>query len=298
MFDNFTTLAHAAAWYTRELRLDDVADHDLPARGTKGHVVLISRCEPRLRKLIGRAARARAAERGDLEQAAILGFLEALARYDRERGVHPFTYAHGAIVKALQEANRAASPKPLQQKAHDRFWEAMKATDHDIAKAREWSRMKRLTGHALLAEADAGNRLAAEILDARIADCERKGQDVETMLATAERGLEPAAFDVVCAAVTYLDAPLAGAEADAGTYHDVIGAESPRSTYEQVEARAALTQMFDVLDARERAIVTGLYGVGGQPRTASDLADEYGLSRPRVLNIRRSALTKLSAVAA
>src|SRR5690625_354656 len=192
MYAGFENIAERAAHYCDVLMLDD----DMPAAELltykqEGKVVLIARYLPQLRRLVARAVRANAAEREDLESAAVLGFLEAVDRGVVGRDADPYTYAYTSVVNALQEANRLASPKPVKQSASDRFWRAMGRFDNDPHLAREWSAKQRLTGHELLDLADGGDEMAREIVDARIARCEARGNDVDVMLAEGGRGLRP-----------------------------------------------------------------------------------------------------------
>lgn len=301
MFDNLSHLSRAAERYVREYVLEDVTDTELVREwGDEGRVVLISRCAPRLRRLVARAAGAGAADREDLQQAAILGFLDALTRFDPERGTEPFTYAHTTILKELQKANRDAEPVPTRQSAHDRYCAAMDATDNDPVRAREWSRLQRLTGFEIQDEADAGNTIATDILDERIERWERAGRDVLASMAETGRGLLPADFDTIHEALNYVsvDAPLTSdPEGEAGTLHDVVGDDSTQAAYASVEDRATVSVLLPYLNERERLVVSGLFGLGGVTRTATDLADELNISRPRVLNIRKAAVTKLAKVA-
>ena len=302
MFDNFSRLSYAANRYEHELVLHDVTDTELVQTwGDEGRVVLISRCIPRLRRLVGRAAGAGSAAREDLQQAAILGFLDALDRFDPERGTEPFTYAHTTIVKELQKANRDEEPVPTRQSAHDRYCAAMAATDNDPVKAREWSRLQRLTGFEIQNEADTGNTIASDILDERIERWERAGRDVLACMTETGRGLEPADFDTIHEALNYVsvDAPLTNdPEGEAGTLHDVVPDDSTQAAYASVEDKATVAAYMSHLNEREQAIVTGLFGIGGVERTATELAEEWGISRPRILNIRKAAVAKMTKAAA
>lgn len=299
MFDNFTHVTRTAAHYTHELVLDDVPDTELITEwGEEGHVVLLARCLPYIRRLVARAAGAGAADREDLQQSATLGFLKTLPTFDPTRGTLPTAYAHSTIVNELQKANRDTEPVPTKQSAHDRYCAAMAATDGDPVRAREWSRLQRLNGHALQDEQDAGSTIAADILDDRIARWERQGRDVVACLAETGRGLAPADFDTIHEALTYVsvDAPLA-TEGDTGTLHDVVADDATEAAFASVEDRDAAASFLAHLNEREHSIITGLFGIGGVERTATELADQWGVSRSRVLNIRKAALAKMTKAA-
>lgn len=78
-----------------------------------------------------------------------------------------------------------------------RYSAAMRVCDHDPLRAREWSGLQRLTGHALQELADGGNALAEDILHMRITSWERRGLDVTAMMSEHGRGLTGALFDAI-----------------------------------------------------------------------------------------------------
>ena len=48
------------------------------------------------------------------------------------------------------------------------------------------------------------------------------------------------------------------------------------------------------LDERERAVISGLFGIGRERLAMAELAAEMGLKRERVRQIRNKAIRKLS----
>lgn len=297
-FPNLRAASDAAEHLAERHGLGEVPDSDLPAHGEPGALELISRCAPRLAALVQRAARANAAEREDLEQAAMLGVLESLPRYNATHGTEPFTYARSYVVNALAAANRTSQAVPTPQSAHDRFWAAMAACANDSRRAREWSRLQRLTGYELLELVDAGNDLAADIMDARIARWERRGQDVDAMLGERGRGLEPAEFDAIHSALMYVsvDAPEHDArEDDAPTLAETVACPSAQTAYAEVEDRETVACILAGLESRERFILARHYGIGGVQLTDSEIAAELGISRTRVVNLRTKLVRQLAA---
>lgn len=266
-----------------------------------GHTVLISRHSGGIRDVVRQKGAASDAEYEDRLQSAILGFLESLTSFDADltNGDTVLPHAWEYMGREVVETNRTASPRPAASNDHDRFWRAMAATDNDPIRAREWSALQKLTGRQLEALSDAGNVLAADILDGRIAVWERKELDIPEMLdseASRGRGLSPEVFDAVYATLhyTHLDAAT-GHEDDASlSKHDTTEAPSARSDYETAEERIAVAQMLNHLDQRERVVISALFGVGGrEQKKVIEVAEEVGLGRSRVLGIRKAALSKL-----
>lgn len=303
LWPNFDAIAHAAARYTSEYVLEDVPSRELPEWGEPGVVVLVDRCRGQLKRMVAYYAKGERSEFADLENAAILGFITALQNYDPARGADPMTYAYHSVRRELQAACRLAVAKTLPDRQHERFWAAMDACDNVPEKARRWAELQCMGGQALQDLADAGDGMASDIITARIARWERKGQDVADMMAAdgddIDRGLSPAVFDDIYSALHYtsIDAALTDPEGNAVAVADSVGDPSAQTAYVDVENRAAIARMLHVLDDRERDIIAGLYGLDGSEVPAIELAERHGISRPRVLNIRAAALRKLAAVA-
>jgi RNA polymerase primary sigma factor len=49
----------------------------------------------------------------------------------------------------------------------------------------------------------------------------------------------------------------------------------------------------DVLDNRERTIVSEYFGLNGTPRTLEEIGDDFNLTKERVRQIKQKALRKL-----
>lgn len=297
MIDAFTTVRRAADRYTHEYVLDDVDDRELLAWGEAGLVVLIARCEARIRQAVARSSGSGTAERDDMLQTAMEAFVAAMTEYDPDGPADPYTFAHYRIVQAVKDASMEQSIMSIPPRSQRRFWQAMSAADHNPVRARRWSALQRLTGWALQELADAGDVVAASILDERIALWERKGHDIQERMSDTGRGLEPHVFDALHAALFYVsvdEAVPTDTDGETLTYGDTIADEAAEAAITSVEGLVATSAMLSTLDDRERRTLVMLYGLDGHgERTASDVAEVLGVSRPRVQNIKAAALRKL-----
>ena len=69
----------------------------------------------------------------------------------------------------------------------------------------------------------------------------------------------------------------------------------PLAAAVEVERRAQVEQLLGALTQRERGIIELRFGLrDGQPRTLSEIGQEFGLSRERVRQIEAKTLAKLS----
>lgn len=256
-------------------------------------VELIARHEPMIRKLISRASVGSAAK-PDLQQAAMEGFLKSLKSYDASKGTGVFTHAHTYVIAALREANREASPLPAASRNQAYYWAAMDACDRDAVKARAYCRLQRLSVTDLEFFAEEGDTLAREILDKRIDQFDalvRKdaddAPDWDEFAARPGRGLDGPTFDTIHATVAYLDMAADTDDGEGDTGHDTTADPNAGDPYAPIVERLALGQLLATLDGRDRDVMTRhLNGA-----TDRDIADELGLSRPRVVNIR-AAITR------
>ncbi len=82
---------------------------------------------------------------------------------------------------------------------------------------------------------------------------------------------------------------------DNSTLHDVVA--TPCRELELVPDRVTATQVIEQLGARERAVVTMLFGLNGEPPlTQKQVGLELGISQMHVCRIRRQALDSLRAL--
>ena len=91
-----------------------------------------------------------------------------------------------------------------------------------------------------------------------------------------------------------IDAPIGGSnELSLGHVIPDKDATQPDNALEDETATAELLQIIDKLDARSRQVVQRFYGIGAEHRTLAETAQEMGLKRERVRQIRNQAVRKL-----
>ena len=80
--------------------------------------------------------------------------------------------------------------------------------------------------------------------------------------------------------------------------HSALDEASQRSTTDVAETatdNVVVSQMLDGCTDRERAILERTYGINGQPEQKdADIAATLGISRPRVVTIRKAAISRLA----
>lgn len=90
------------------------------------------------------------------------------------------------------------------------------------------------------------------------------------------------------------DAPIGGSnELSLGHVIPDKDATQPDNALEDETATAELLQIIDKLDARSRQVIQRFYGIGAEHRTLAETAQEMGLKRERVRQIRNQAVRKL-----
>jgi DNA-directed RNA polymerase sigma subunit (sigma70/sigma32) len=92
-----------------------------------------------------------------------------------------------------------------------------------------------------------------------------------------------------------LDHPVGEAgDASLGDFVEDLQADDPFVVAADLVRRDELERALGMLDPKERQVVTLRYGLSGAgPRTLSDVGREMGVTRERVRQIERRALTKL-----
>lgn len=91
-----------------------------------------------------------------------------------------------------------------------------------------------------------------------------------------------------------IDAPIGGSnELSLGHVIPDKDATQPDNALEDETATAELLQIIDKLDARSRQVIQRFYGIGAEHRTLAETAQEMGLKRERVRQIRNQAVRKL-----
>lgn len=282
---------------------------------------LIARHEARIRAVVSEFRVSNGAAETDLQQAALLGFLTALAEYDPTGTAEFFTFAHNHIRVELSEANRTTSAVPVAWAQHKRFFSAMRAADNDPAVARRWTQLQRgsIAELEVIAESDGEDaELAREIIDHRVDVYEshvRRGYvstgrgrgdrkpvpEWEAYRHQSGRGLTGPEFDTIHGALTYesLDVPRGDADGDDDTavpcdsLAEAAGSR-PADPYADVDGQIAIDQLLSELDDREQhVIVRHLDG-----ETDREIAAALGLSRTRVVNIRAEAVARMRKLSA
>jgi RNA polymerase sigma-B factor len=192
----------------------------------------------------------------DLQQAAALGLVKAIERYDPGRGTSLRAYAiptmSGEVRRYLRDhAWSVHVPRPLK----NRVLETTKATE----------RLSASNGRSPTAA-----ELAAEL-----------DTSIEDILEALEAG------------TAYTAASLharAGTPDDDHTIADVLGTDDDR--LERVEQMTSLSSLRDVLDDRERTV---LYLRFIEDLTQSAIAERIGISQMHVSRVLRRSLERLSA---
>ncbi|HEU4657099.1 MAG TPA: SigB/SigF/SigG family RNA polymerase sigma factor [Capillimicrobium sp.] len=191
----------------------------------------------------------------DLIQAACLGLVKAIDRWDPSRAKELRTYAvptmHGEVRRWLRDHSWAVHvPRPLQEQVMrvSRATEELRASD--------------------------GRSPTPEQIAAHL-EC-----DVEEVLEGMQAGRAYGA--------TSLDAPL-GLEDDAGTLSDVIGDDDEALAH--AEEVASLRSLRNLLDDREREVLHLRFV---EELTQTQIADRVGCSQMQVSRILRRSLDRLS----
>ena len=91
-----------------------------------------------------------------------------------------------------------------------------------------------------------------------------------------------------------IDAPIGGSnELSLGHVIPDKDATQPDNALEDETTTAELLQIINKLDPRSRQVIQRFYGIGAEHRTLAETAQEMGLKRERVRQIRNQAVRKL-----
>jgi RNA polymerase sigma-B factor len=195
----------------------------------------------------------------DLYQAASVGLIKAVDRYDPERGVSFLTYAQFRIVGEIRNHFRAATrrvhvPRSLQDRASS------------IARARDELR------------AASGSEPTPETLATHLDISVHEVTEAEHAL----RATRPQS----------LDSPATRDDPHGPSVGDQIG--QPEPGYERVDSALWCRDALQRLQARERDVV--LLRFGGE-LTQDDIARRVGVSQMQVSRILRSAVATMTSAA-
>ena len=219
---------------------------------------------------IARTYRSGQVQRLELLQEGVVGLLRALERFDPERGVPFWGYATWWVRQAMQQlVAELTRPVVLSDRAL-RHLARLKQAHHDVVgrTGREPSRDELAEHTGLTAD------------------------QVDDLLAT-ER------------APRSLQEPVAGSEAEIGTFGDLLADPLAEDEYELVLAAIEADELHAMLAGltnRERDVLRARYGIGnggdgGEELSLRTVGDRLGLSGERVRQIERRALNKLAALA-
>jgi RNA polymerase primary sigma factor len=205
-------------------------------------------------------------QRAELMQEGVAGLLFAARRYDPCTQTPFWAYASFWVRKAMQELV-AELTRPVA------------LSDHAV---RGLAKVKG-------ARRDHVRAYGAEPTRAELAGATGFSQaQLDTLLAT---DLAPRSFEE----------PVDPGEGGAATLGDTVADAAAEREYEQVLDRLemqGIRELADRLDDRERAVLSGHYGLGRPPQTLTAIGAGLGLTAERVRQIEAGALEKLRQAAA
>jgi RNA polymerase sigma factor (sigma-70 family) len=212
---------------------------------------------------VARQYRMAPVERSELLQEGVVGLLRALRRYDPDLGPHFWPYASWWVRQAMQQLiSELARPAVMSDRAL---------------------------------------RMLARVKRQRAVFAQAHGRDPGTGELACESGLTRVQVEQLMAADRAprgLDEPLTRDGGAGLTVGDMIQDPLGEDAYERTPQTVALRELpglLGTLDARQRAVVSARFGLGGPQRSLRDIGDSMSLSAERIRQIEDEALTKLRA---
>ncbi|MCS6929266.1 MAG: RNA polymerase sigma factor RpoD/SigA [Saprospiraceae bacterium] len=201
----------------------------------------------------------------DLINEGNIGLIKAAHRFDETRGFKFISYAvwwiRQSILQAIVENSRLVRMPMSRVSAYNKVHEA----------------------HASFVQTFEREPTAQELADL----LDMSVTEVETLLAANNRHLS-------------VDAPLAGSEDSEGTLLDVLRDEdvlNPETDLMVESLREEVALGLAALSPREMEIISAFYGlVGKKALSLDEIAEQFGLSRERVRQIKERALRRLRRV--
>ena len=204
----------------------------------------------------------------DLIEEGNLGLMHSISKFEPERGFRFSTYASWWVRQSIERA--------IMHQAR-----LVRLPVHIVRELNHVLKARRALEAAAASHGAGDQPVRVEDVAAAVG---RPVREVSDLLKYAEQP-------------TSLDAPLERSEGNAESLLDSVaddGASDPMSLTLGNEVELLLQHGLDALNAREREVVIGRYGLGDrEPETLEVLAERLGLTRERVRQIQQEALVKL-----